>query len=57
MEAELLRLQEDLTIAERQRRNAEAERDELADEMGTSATSKYVSFSHLLHGVIITLFA
>jgi hypothetical protein len=42
LEAELLRLQEDLASAERMRRNAEAERDELADEIGTSASSKYV---------------
>ncbi|KAK7113791.1 hypothetical protein V1264_013012 [Littorina saxatilis] len=40
LEAELLKLQEDLALAERQRRNAEAERDELADEIGTSASSK-----------------
>jgi hypothetical protein len=41
LEAELLRLQEDLASVERMRRNAEAERDELADEIGTSASSKY----------------
>lgn len=40
LEAELMRLQEDLSLAERQRRNAEAERDELADEIGSSASSK-----------------
>ena len=40
LEAELLRMQEDLSSAERQRRNAEAERDELADEIGSSASSK-----------------
>ncbi|XP_076459497.1 uncharacterized protein LOC143292799 isoform X2 [Babylonia areolata] len=40
LEAELLKLQEDLALAERQRRNAESERDELADEIGTSASSK-----------------
>ncbi|KAK7484698.1 hypothetical protein BaRGS_00024106 [Batillaria attramentaria] len=40
LEAELLRMQEELAAAERGRRNAEAERDELADEIGSSASSK-----------------
>lgn len=40
LEAELLRLQEDLAAAERGRRHAEAERDELADEIGSSASGK-----------------
>ena len=38
-----MRLQEDLSLAERQRRNAEAERDELADEIGSSASSKWAA--------------
>ncbi|XP_013083692.2 myosin heavy chain, non-muscle isoform X1 [Biomphalaria glabrata] len=40
LEAELLRLQEELASAERARRNAESERDELADEIGSSASGK-----------------
>lgn len=39
-EADLLKLQEDLAASERQRRNAESERDELQDEIGSSAAGK-----------------
>lgn len=40
LEAECLRLQEELSSAERARRNAESERDEMADEIGSSSSSK-----------------
>ena len=45
LEAELLRLQEELSSAERAKRNAESERDEMADEIGSSTSSKSVSSS------------
>lgn len=40
LEAELLKVQEELSMAERARRNAEGERDELADELTTLASGK-----------------
>ncbi|KAK3797476.1 hypothetical protein RRG08_049307 [Elysia crispata] len=40
LEAEIIRLQEELGAAERARRNAESERDEMADEIGSSASGK-----------------
>ncbi|XP_060570193.1 myosin heavy chain, non-muscle-like isoform X3 [Ruditapes philippinarum] len=40
METENLKLQEDIAAAERGRRNAEAERDELQDELGSNTTGK-----------------
>ena len=40
LEAEVLRLQEELAAAERARRNAESERDEMADEIGLGTSSK-----------------
>ena len=43
LEAELIRLQEELGSSERGRRNAESERDELADEIGSNASGKWVA--------------
>ncbi|KAK3091423.1 hypothetical protein FSP39_019778 [Pinctada imbricata] len=40
LEADLLKMQEDLQAAERARRNAEAERDELQDEISSNTTGK-----------------
>ncbi|XP_061105897.1 myosin-10 [Conger conger] len=40
LEAELLQLTEELAIAERQRRQAQQERDEMADEMVNNSTGK-----------------
>ncbi|XP_053393233.1 myosin-10-like isoform X7 [Mercenaria mercenaria] len=40
LETDNLKLQEDLAAAERGRRNAEAERDELQDELGSNTTGK-----------------
>lgn len=40
LETDNLKLQEDLAAAERARRNAEAERDELQDEMSSNTTGK-----------------
>ena len=40
LEADLLRMQEEVAAAERARRNAENERDEMADEIGSSSSSK-----------------
>ncbi|XP_060071746.1 myosin heavy chain, non-muscle-like isoform X4 [Ylistrum balloti] len=40
LEAELIRLQEELSSSERSRRNAEVERDELQDEIASNTTGK-----------------
>lgn len=40
LEAEVIRLQEELSSSERSRRNAEAERDELQDEIASNTTGK-----------------
>ncbi len=42
LEADNLQLQEDLAASERARKKAEAERDELQDEINNSGASKYV---------------
>ncbi|XP_069038754.1 myosin-10 isoform X2 [Lepisosteus oculatus] len=44
LEAELLQVTEDLAMAERMRRQAQQERDELADEMVNSSTGKSALF-------------
>ena len=40
IEAELLQTQEDLASSERQRKTAEGERDELAEELSSGGTAK-----------------
>ena len=40
LEADVMKLQEDLQAAERGRRNAESERDELQDELSSNTTGK-----------------
>lgn len=42
METDLVQLQEDLAASERARRAAESERDELAEELGTSSSGRCV---------------
>lgn len=42
LEADILQLQEDLTSAERARRTAEAERDDLQEEIGNNANKGYI---------------
>jgi len=42
LETDNLKLQEDLAAAERAKRNAEAERDELHDEISSNTTGKWV---------------
>lgn len=44
LEAELIQLQEDLSMSERARKAAESERDELHEEINSSASKGYLKF-------------